>query len=399
MVDMEEIKKSLRKIITRTMLLNAYFGARRHKRYTESQILFEIDLNRNLEKLYQEIINGKYEISKSICFIVTRPKPREVFAANFRDRIVHHLVMQFLLPKFEKIFIKNSFSCMKNRGTTCGALKLKQALLRNPGGYVFKFDIKGFFMSIDKSRLNDKLQELIKEEFKYDSEDLRNILSYFIKKIVMHHPEENCEKHGDIEMWKLIPNHKSLFTIPKHLGLAIGNLTSQLFANYYLHKFDLFMFSLFGYNYGRYVDDFFVVCKNKEEVLSIIPKMEQLLLEEGLVHHPDKRYSQPVCHGCKFIGTVIKGSRVYIGNGTKSNMMNKIYQFNKYAEEINETNLVKFLRTMNSYLGFMRYKKTFNIRRNLIFSIDPRWWDYLEVDRDFTTIYFKDEYKYLNKLD
>lgn len=128
-IDPKALKESLRKVITRTMLLNAYYDARRHKRNTESQLLFEADLNRNLDKLYQELISGKYSISKSICFIVTRPKPREVFAANFRDRIVHHLIMQFLLPKFENLFIKNSFSCIKNRGTICGALKLKQALL------------------------------------------------------------------------------------------------------------------------------------------------------------------------------------------------------------------------------------------------------------------------------
>ena len=398
-IDPKVLKESLRKVITRTMLLNAYYDARRHKRNTESQLLFEVDLNRNLDKLYQELISGKYSISKSICFIVTRPKPREVFAANFRDRIVHHLIMQFLLPKFENLFIKNSFSCIKNRGTIYGALKLKQALLRNPGGYVFKFDIKGFFMSIDKSNLNNKLQELIREEFKNDSKELRNVLSHLVELIVLHHPEENCEKHGDIGMWKLIPKHKSLFTVPKHLGLAIGNLTSQLFANYYLHRFDLFMFSKFGYNYGRYVDDFFVVCKNKEEVLSIIPEMEKILLEDGLVLHPDKRYSQPVHHGCKFIGVVIKGSRTYIGNGTRNNMINKLYHFNSLVPSTIETDLVNFLRTMNSYLGFMRYKKTYNIRKDLIFSINPAWWNYFEVTRDFTKIYFKDEYKYLNKLD
>lgn len=391
------IASSMKKVITRSLLYESYREARRHKRYTDSQITFEANLFNNLEELYQDLVSGNYSISKSICFIVTRPKPREVFAANFRDRIVHHLVMHFLLPKFEKIFIQNSFSCMKKRGTTYGTLKLKQAMLRKPNGYVFKFDIKGFFMSISKQKLNEKLQRLIDIEFKDESQEIRDVLSYLVEKIVLHHPEENCEKRGDIGMWKLVPDHKSLFTVPKQFGLAIGNLTSQLFANYFLHDFDTFMFSKFGYNYGRYVDDFFVVCDDKYEVLDLIPKIEALLLKDGLTLHPDKQYSQPVSHGCKFIGTVIKGARVYIGNGTRSNMLNKLHYFNKKADNIDETILLKFSRALNSYLGFMRYKKTFNIRKNCVFSINSRWWDYFEINRDFTTLFFREEFKYLDK--
>jgi len=76
----------------------AYYDARKHKRYKESQVRFESNLYPNIRKLTIELQEGTYHIGTSICFIVKRPKPREVFAADFRDRIVHHLIIKELIP-------------------------------------------------------------------------------------------------------------------------------------------------------------------------------------------------------------------------------------------------------------------------------------------------------------
>ena len=83
--------------ITYREVLVAYYEARRYKRFTESQIIFELDLFKNLYELWEELRDGNYTISLSNCFMVTRPKLREVFAADFRDRIVHHILINHLL--------------------------------------------------------------------------------------------------------------------------------------------------------------------------------------------------------------------------------------------------------------------------------------------------------------
>jgi hypothetical protein len=95
----------------------AYFDCRRHKRNTKSALAFELNLERNLVGLFDELAGGHYRPGPSICFVVTRPKPREVWAAAFRDRIVHHLLYNRIGPRFERAFIADSCACIAGRGT------------------------------------------------------------------------------------------------------------------------------------------------------------------------------------------------------------------------------------------------------------------------------------------
>jgi len=98
-------------------LYQAYYDCRKTKRKSSSCIRFEIQEAENLAELYHELLDGTYEIGSSICFIVTEPKLREVFAADFRDRIVHHLVINKFNYLFEERFIDNTFNCRKGKGT------------------------------------------------------------------------------------------------------------------------------------------------------------------------------------------------------------------------------------------------------------------------------------------
>lgn len=97
-------------------LFQAYFDARKHKRNIVNQINFEIDYERNIIELCEEIINRTYQVRPSICFIVDKPVKREIFAADFRDRVIHHLLFNYINPVFDKIFIEDSYSCRKKKG-------------------------------------------------------------------------------------------------------------------------------------------------------------------------------------------------------------------------------------------------------------------------------------------
>ena len=92
-------------------VFSAYFKARKHKRNTASQLEFEMDLESNLIGLYEELYQRKYKPGPSYCFIVDKPVKREVFASQFRDRVVHHLLFDYINPVFEKRFIFDSYSC------------------------------------------------------------------------------------------------------------------------------------------------------------------------------------------------------------------------------------------------------------------------------------------------
>ena len=363
-------------------LLKAYREARKHKSNTESQILFSMDLSSNLLNLYRELVSGKYQISTSKCFIVTRPKPREVFAANFRDRIVHHIVIDKLMPHFTETFIENSFSCMPKKGTLFGAKKLQEAMKRHPNGTVYLFDISGFFMHLQKDILWNMLKEYIEEKFKED-QAVKHLLLHLVEMIVMHHPEKDCDIKGDRALWKLLDSSKSLFTAPENCGLAIGNLTSQLFANFYLDKLDKYLYEIFGDDYGRYVDDFFIVCDDSNKVKSVIPDIERILGSLGLTLHPKKRYVQPVRHGGKFLGYVVRKDRLYICNQTIGNFQKSIQNFNNMEENIYSVS--GCIRSLNSYLGFTSYCNSYKVVDRVLKNLEERWFKYLTIDSDNLT--------------
>ena len=134
----------------------AYYECRRRKRTTINAIGFEVNYADNLVELYNEVNSKRYKIGKSIAFIVTRPKPREIFAADFRDRIVHHIIIQRLNPLFEEAFIEDSYSCRKGKGTLYGIQRLHDKIKDLSKNYtedvwIGKFDISGFFMNINKN--------------------------------------------------------------------------------------------------------------------------------------------------------------------------------------------------------------------------------------------------------
>jgi RNA-directed DNA polymerase len=114
--------------------------------------------------------------------------------------------------------------------------------------------------------------------------------------------------------------------LPQNSGLPIGNLTSQIFANFYISAFDHFMKKELGIRYyGRYVDDFIIIHPDKEYLKSLIPVISNYLNNElKLKLHPKKIYLQHYTKGVKFLGTVIKPNRIYIANRTKGNFINTV---------------------------------------------------------------------------
>ena len=104
-------------------VFTAYYDCRKNKRNTLNALRFELDYENNLVKLWKDINLRRYEIGKSICFIVTKPKLREIFAADFRDRVVHHIIMMRLEPLFEKVFISETYSFEEGLATVLVSLK------------------------------------------------------------------------------------------------------------------------------------------------------------------------------------------------------------------------------------------------------------------------------------
>lgn len=277
-------------------LFQAYYDARKNKRRTINALAFEIDFERKLFELYEEIKKRKYKVSPSICFISFKPVQREIFAADFRDRIIHHLIYNYISPIFERLFINDSYSCRVGRGTSCGVRRLDHFIRScsqnyKQDCYILKLDIKGYFMAMDRSILYQKIEKTLnrfREEANFDAD----LILYLIRQVIFHDPTKNCRIKGTWKDWQGLPKSKSLFWAGENKGLPIGNLTSQLFGNVYLNDFDHFIKHKLGCkHYGCYVDDLVIVHPDKEYLKSIVPILKKYLQDELLLEvHPKKVY-------------------------------------------------------------------------------------------------------------
>ena len=370
--------------ITIDELFEAYFKCRKHKQNTINAIAFEVDYESNLITLLEEINNGTYEPGKSITFIVNKPVKREIFAADFRDRVVHHLVINKLNPLFEKEFIYDSYACRVGKGTHFG-IKRVDSFIRQCSEnykkdcYILKLDIRGFFMHIDKNILFERLKIFINE--KYKGEDIELLLK-LCQKIIYNNPTKRCIIKGNKSNWDSLPNDKSLFYSPDDCGLPIGNLSSQVFANFYMSNFDHFVkHDLKIRFYCRYVDDFVVVCNDKKYLKVVIVKIKEfLLLELHLSLHPKKIYFQHYTKGVNYLGVIIKPYRINVANRTKHNFYITIEEMNLIARDHkpNKQDKDKFLCSMNSYLGIMKHFDTYYLRKRILLeNLSGWWWNYV----------------------
>jgi len=356
-------------------LFEAYFSARKNKRNTINALKFELNFESSLFDLYTEIVNYEYNIKPSICFIVNQPVKREIFAADFRDRIVHHLICKYLNPFCERIFIHDSYSCRERKGTLYGINRIARFIRSCSNNYqqecyILKMDISGYFMSMNKHILFSKIVQVLhkfQDEITFDF----NLIISLIEKIIFNDPTDGCIIRGSKHGWMGLPVTKSLFYCKPDTGLAIGNLTSQMFSNIYLNDFDHFVKKDLKIRYyGRYVDDFVIIHHDKDYLLSVIPLMRDFLRKELLLElHPGKTYLQDYKKGVQFLGAYIKPWCIYTGNRTKNNFY-KLLKNRSFTSCMNcepGTDEIKHLQSsINSYLGLMIHFNTFRLRKKII---------------------------------
>lgn len=367
----------------------AFTDCLKHKKNTKGAKDFCLDKVSNLLELTDEINSKTYRIGTSQAFIITDPKVREVFAAAFRDRIVHHLIIKELEPYFERYFISTTFSCLKGRGTLHGVQKLA-SILDEKGEhyarpyYIAKLDYQSFFMSLDKELLRQRLDNFIIQN--YPDNRKKECLRWLCEMVVPHHPEDDCEKVGNLSLWKLLPPSKSLFYVGKDKGLAIGNLTSQMLANFYLTPFDYKAREL-GLDIVRYADDFVVGHHDLEYLKTCIPILKEFAKTHlKLTIHPDKLYMQECSKGVTFVGAIIKQDRIYCGHRAIGKMYDKVASKFPYYEE---AELESFVSSVNSYLGLMRHYKSYKVRKKFILTEIDEWLPYITIGKSYEKINIK----------
>ena len=349
-------------------LYRAYKDARKNKRSRAYQLKFEFNLEENLVNLRDELISGIYKPLPSNCFIIHDPKMREVFAANFRDRIVHHLFYNYTHEIFEKTFIYDTYSCIKNRGTHFGIGRLKHHILSVSKGYskpcyILKIDIKGYFMNINRSILLKLCRNTLSKCRKQLQDYI--FVDYLLETIINTNPIENCNVLGKVEDWDNLPNEKSLLAANRNCGLPIGNLSSQLFSNVYMNVFDQYVKrQLKCRHYGRYVDDAYIVSNDRNLLKKIISEIVNFLNSElGLRININKTRIYDAYHGIEFLGAYIKPFRTYISSSSLKRIKRKV-------NKCDIRNRKRLQSSVNSFLGVFSHYNSYCMRRVLFGNND-----------------------------
>jgi hypothetical protein len=370
----------------------AFLVCAKRKRRTVGYMRFDMEYFENIVSITESINNMTYHPSTSICFVVTRPKLREIFAAEFYDRVVHTWVALRLEPLMEQVFNDRTFNCRKGKGQLLGVKTLASDIKElsenyTKDCYIGKVDIKGFFMSIPKQQMADLIDDFIVKHYKDETD--KESLRYVCRELILHDPSKDCIKKGKLKLFDLLPKHKSLLKKDDGCGFAIGNLFVQLFANLYLNRLDRIIESSTPYHV-RYVDDIVFLTGTKEEVFCIIRAIRKELSRIGLSLNESKSYIQHYSKGVDFTGAFIKPGREYIGNRSVGGFVNAIHKANnaKTTEEF-----IHAVGSINSYLGMMKHYASYAIRRKYLSLLNHNFYKYAYIGRNFGVVHLKREYR------
>lgn len=291
-------------------LARAAESCSRRKRGRPDAIAFRSRMGEELLALAERLDTGSYAPEPGRVFVTDRPKHREIHAAVYRDRVVHHLLHQQLEERVERTFIPDSFACRPGKGTHAAALRLQQLMWRASCHgqrqlFALQLDIRSFFMSIHKPTLLGLLRP------HFHAEERRREVGHtpwsLAQVIVRQDPSRSAQRGSPIEKFAKVPPHKRLgFLGPAH-GIPIGNLTSQFFANIYLSALDQFVKRTLGArNYVRYVDDFILLHPEEAMLREWEARIRRFLSERLRLEAHPVRECRPVSQGVDFVGYIVR---------------------------------------------------------------------------------------------
>lgn len=320
-------------IISIENLLDAWKSFQRGKKNKKDVQMFEYHLLDNLLNLHTDLKNKTYTHGGYKAFKVNDPKPRDIHKATVRDRVLHHVLYQALTPFYFSLFISDSYSCQDEKGTH-RALKRFQSFGNQVSKnhtkqcYVLKCDIKKFFASIDQRVLRKILEKRI----------------------------------GDPDiLWLLARVIESFSSTQVGKGLPLGNLTSQLLVNIYMHEFDQYMKQGLKVKYYiRYADDFVIFGENKEYLAEVLQSIKTFLKEKlKLELHPNKVSIETLGSGVDFLGWVHFSKHRVLRTTTKKRMVRNLKK--KLGSEGYEA-------TRESYLGMLKHGNAKKLKLQILNS-------------------------------
>ena len=388
-------------------LYQAYFDARANKRNTLAQLSFEIVLEREIEKIYYSLLTRTFRPLPAYSFISFVPVQREVYASSFRDRVVQHMLYNYLAPLFETLYIYDTYSCRKGKGTLFGVERYQHHLRSVTNNFtqeawLLYIDLSGYFMSIDKMLVIDTIMDTVISHYDRRSPDGRkwreridpDFVSYLLHCFLDRNPSKDAIILGDPHNWDGLPKRKSLRYSPEGYGIVIGDIGSQLFSNVLLNIYDQWVKrTLKIRHYGHYVDDLYHMHQDKEFLLYMLPRMESFLTEEVHVKvNHDKFRLLPATAANQYLGAYIRPYYTVPRQRTINKFCCVMQEIERqlFMPEVTAEDLLIIRSRINSYLGLLSHYSSFNLRREYVSR--PAFYKYFIFDKHFQRAIIRPEY-------
>lgn len=334
---MDKIKNIFPKIYEFENLFCAYKAGIKSKRYRPDVMEFTDQLESNLIELQNELIWDTYEVGRYNIFYVYEPKKRLIMSLLFKDRVAQHAIYRQLNPLFEKQFIHDSYACRVGKGTHKAIDRLQNWLCqteRKPKKYYYlKLDVSKYFYRIDHDLLMGILERKIADK------PLLNLLEKIIKSEDTNFGLPMGADIGDVAFDEMLYD----------VGLPIGNLTSQMFANLYLNELDQFCkHKLHLHYYIRYMDDIIILHHDKKYLENIKQEIAEFLGNNLHLQLNKKTCIRPTSMGIEFVGFRVWSTHRKLRKKTAYKLKKRL-QFLFHAYSIGEIDKETLERSVASY--------------------------------------------------
>lgn len=395
-----EVPLSARSLNFVLSLYEAYFACRKNKRKTHNQVAFELNYPHNLMMLARELETCDYVPRRSIAFVITKPKVREVMASSFRDRVVQTYYVSRLSPLVDKTINAHSYSCRTGKGGLAAIENLYEGIFEVSKGYkkdcwVAKIDLRNFFYSIDKTLIVRELCEFISNNYKGQEKDL---LLHLTEVIYYNLPQEHCVFKAQPFEWQGVANEKSLFRTEWDRGIAIGNLTAQFVANIVTSRY-LDYIETSGWRVTHYTDDTAIVIDDKERFLAYMPLIRAKIKERGVTMSDNKFYLQHYTKKVPFLAWEIRKECMLPSKRLTHNVSNTVRLYNIYSKQAGykASNAENYCSRLNSYFGLLIHSHSYELRKALAAEVKKCWGDVLKVNDDYSKFTVVSGYKEIDK--
>lgn len=381
-------------------IVYAYLQARKNKRRSHDSVVFELNQESNLVRLWKSVNSRTLDTTDNYTFVAKEPHIREIFATAMSVRIIHHYLEWRLRPIYEKLLPRNSFNNRKGMGLHKAIEKVRRDIRWLSNNYdpmadtwIVHLDFKGFFPNADvEIALQQQLSIIDTYYVGYDKDDLK----YMMSAVMRADPARHCRRLGSIHDWDIIPNGKSLFDKPTGIGGAIGFLCWQNAMGIYASDVIKWLSSVKFHRVTVFVDDVYIVTTDKQATLSMLPELRERLSRLNVTLNENKFYCQHYSKGIMCLGVMLKYNRAYCRSNLLKRALKRVEYWNSVVGSM--VSYDRLLCSLNTYTCIFRDHNNYKERILFKDTVLSNFGDYLAWNARKTCFALLNKFIFRNRM-